>query len=207
LADRLTAQERHTLDQCEASIDAYRRQYLRVAEALATIRDGRLYRGQYGTFEDYCEQRWGFSRRRGYQLIDAAAACEPLVHADMPAPATERVARELARLSDVQERAEVWAQARNDAAGAEPTAAEVAALAARARAGLPLAAEEQAGAARVSEAALTATAAEGDSAEALRWFEKTLGPGGKADRKATRLTRRDRAKARRLAEEQARRLA
>lgn len=45
--------------------------FMEVGSALATIRDGRLYREEYGTFEDYCKGRWGFSSRRARQLIDA----------------------------------------------------------------------------------------------------------------------------------------
>lgn len=44
---------------------------INVGKALATIRDKKLYKDQYGTFQQYCEQRWGFSRQRGYQLIAA----------------------------------------------------------------------------------------------------------------------------------------
>ncbi len=36
------------------------------------MRDERLYRQDWSTFEDYCEHRWAISRRRAYQLIDAA---------------------------------------------------------------------------------------------------------------------------------------
>jgi hypothetical protein len=42
-----------------------RRRVLDGGVSLADIRDGKLYRGQgYSTFEDYCQQRWGFSRDR-----------------------------------------------------------------------------------------------------------------------------------------------
>lgn len=81
-----------------------------VGLALASIRDNRLYRSTHATFEDYCRERWGWSARRGYQLIDAAEAlaglpeeCEPLVH-------TERAARELAKV-EPEHRAEVLAKA------------------------------------------------------------------------------------------------
>ena len=43
-----------------------------VGEALATIRDQKLYEGQYPSFEAYCEGRWGFKRSRASQFITAA---------------------------------------------------------------------------------------------------------------------------------------
>lgn len=43
-------------------------------EALATIRDERLYRLTHPTFEAYVQERWGFSRATAYRMIDTAAA-------------------------------------------------------------------------------------------------------------------------------------
>jgi hypothetical protein len=37
--------------------------------ALLEIRDCKLYRDDYRTFEAYCRKRWGFSKSRGNQLI------------------------------------------------------------------------------------------------------------------------------------------
>ena len=44
--------------------------------ALMEIRDGRLYRAEFGTFEEYCNQRWGWERAHAYRLIDAAQVVE-----------------------------------------------------------------------------------------------------------------------------------
>lgn len=45
---------------------------LDVGQALARIRDGRRYRLEgFDTFEDYCRERWGFSRVRAHQMIEA----------------------------------------------------------------------------------------------------------------------------------------
>lgn len=49
-----------------------------VGHALAEIRDRKLYRQSYGTFEDYCQQRWGFSRQRAAQLISGTEVAENL---------------------------------------------------------------------------------------------------------------------------------
>lgn len=68
--------------------------FVEVGEALLRIRDGRLYRDSYATFEDYCRDRWGFGERRGRQLIEAAE-----VGTIVPVK-NEGQARELAPLRD-----------------------------------------------------------------------------------------------------------
>ena len=72
--DRLTA--------CEAVVTRGLQYFIDVGAALACIRDDRLYAGDYSSFETYVESRWGFTRRRAYQLIDAARV-GTIVHAAM----------------------------------------------------------------------------------------------------------------------------
>jgi hypothetical protein len=45
-------------------------------EALKEIKDSRLYRAEYRTFENYCRARWRFSRQYAYRLIALAEACQ-----------------------------------------------------------------------------------------------------------------------------------
>lgn len=60
------------------------------------IRDSRLYREQYSTFEEYCRDRWGWSVRRGQQMMEAADTAA-VVNTNYGSPITsERQARELA---------------------------------------------------------------------------------------------------------------
>lgn len=49
-----------------------------VGNALSAIRDKKLYRNSFKTFEDYCLKRWGMSKPRAYQLIQAADITENL---------------------------------------------------------------------------------------------------------------------------------
>lgn len=72
--------------------------------ALAEIRDSRLYRADYSTFEDYCREKWGWERRHAYRLITAAAvtAMSPIGLR----PQTESQARELAKV-EPEKRVEV----------------------------------------------------------------------------------------------------
>ena len=39
---------------------------------LREIRDDKLYKKKYGTFEEYAEQRWGWSGRHAYRMIEAS---------------------------------------------------------------------------------------------------------------------------------------
>jgi hypothetical protein len=79
------------LDELEAVIERGVQTFIEVGKALTEIRDSRLYKQTYNSFETYCKERWGFSRARGYQLIDAAKLSTTV---DTP-PANERQARAL----------------------------------------------------------------------------------------------------------------
>jgi hypothetical protein len=46
--------------------------FKRLGIVLGRIRDERLYRQDFRTFEDYCRRRWGRSAKWAYQLIKAA---------------------------------------------------------------------------------------------------------------------------------------
>jgi hypothetical protein len=61
-----------TLEQCEADIERGSAAFLKVGNALLDIQDGELYAGEYESFEDYCQKRWGFSRSTGYDYRNAA---------------------------------------------------------------------------------------------------------------------------------------
>lgn len=68
----LTASQQARLATLEAIVERGLDTFVQVGLALAEIRDARLYKQRYGTFEAYCRERWGFSRSRGYRLIRAA---------------------------------------------------------------------------------------------------------------------------------------
>lgn len=85
-----------SLAECEQVIERGLAVFTEVGAALITIRDGQLYRQHYPTFEAYCEDRWGFSRRRAYDLIgstETTRALSAIAHTALPA--NEGQAREL----------------------------------------------------------------------------------------------------------------
>jgi len=71
---------------------------------------GRLYKATHGTFEEYCKERWGFSRPRAYQLIEAASAVSTIVDKGGKPPANEAQARPLASLPPAAQPA-AWQEA------------------------------------------------------------------------------------------------
>lgn len=104
-----------TLSDCEAVIERGLGTFVEVGQALLDIRDSRLYGESHGTFEDYCRERWGMSRRHANRTIEAADVAGVLGPIG-PTPPTEAVARELAPLrSEPTRMAEAWAEATENA--------------------------------------------------------------------------------------------
>jgi hypothetical protein len=100
--------------------------FVEVGAALFEIRDDRLYRASHTTFEDYCQERWGMSRRHANRTIEAASVAGILGPIG-PKPATESVAREIAPvLKDEGPEAveEVWGEV-VEQHGPTPTATQV----------------------------------------------------------------------------------
>lgn len=107
--NELTTDEQHRLTELERVIDDGVRMFVRVGQALAEIRDQRLYRRTHGTFEEYCRERWGFNDSRARQLIAAAETVTDVTGQGLPSPQNEGQARELNRPNTTPEqRAEVW---------------------------------------------------------------------------------------------------
>lgn len=63
----LSVAEKQTLVACEADIE---KGATLMCVAIAKIRDGKLYRGEYGTFEDYMRLRWNKSRCQGIKAAN-----------------------------------------------------------------------------------------------------------------------------------------
>jgi hypothetical protein len=73
---RLTVSEKGELRKLETTIEKGMQSFFEVGSALMKIRDSRLYRDQWKTFEAYCEDRFDLSRRRAYQLIESVKTVE-----------------------------------------------------------------------------------------------------------------------------------
>jgi hypothetical protein len=94
----LTPKETVRLCELERVIQKGKDTFVEVGTALAEIRDSRMYRATFKTFDDYCQERWGFSRIRAHQMIDAAQTATVLTNVNMQPPKSEAQARPLAKL-------------------------------------------------------------------------------------------------------------
>jgi hypothetical protein len=68
----LSTSEKGKLRECEAIITKGLKIFVEVGNALLQIRDQRLYRAEFSSFDEYMERRWKWSGSRGHQLIQAA---------------------------------------------------------------------------------------------------------------------------------------
>jgi len=94
--------------------------FVEVGRALLEIQQKRLYQAAgYQTFADYVEKRWDLSSAHAYRQIDASKVVDILSPiGEMPLPANEAQARELAPLVDDPEAVRaVWAETVHDGAG------------------------------------------------------------------------------------------
>jgi hypothetical protein len=119
----LTSAEFHRLTELEAVVERGMKTVVEVGTALLEIKDRRLYREKFTTFEVYCHERWGFGAHRAYQLMDASVVVQDLsTRVDIP-PATEGQTRPLVNLDPVQ-REKVWTVA-VEKHGPNPTVKQV----------------------------------------------------------------------------------
>lgn len=115
----LTKLESRSLSEYEEIIRNGKESFIKVGQALLNVRDGRLFRDSYVTFEDYCQKKWGFNRTRGQQLIQAAITIAETDGGE--AITNERQAREIAKVPK-EKRGEVLSRA---GASGVPTAASI----------------------------------------------------------------------------------
>ena len=129
---------------CEEVINKNQEAFLEAGVALMTIREKKLYRYKFATFEAYCRDRWQFTAHRARQLIHSAevienlcAEPEALPNEDPAAttdrrqetkpailPSTESQARPLARLPKEKQR-QAWDDAIESAPAGKVTARHV----------------------------------------------------------------------------------
>jgi len=96
-----------TLEDCEVIIQRGLNTFIDVGNALLEIRDNRLYKDCHATFEDYCKERWDFTRQHAYRLMEAAEVAGNLSPIGDNLPTAESQARPLTQLEPEQQR-EVW---------------------------------------------------------------------------------------------------
>ena len=100
--------------------------YFEIGRALRFIQRGKLYREQYETFDQYCRERWGFSRHRGYQLIRATEQqVENVDNCQQILPENEHQQRLLLKLPDANSRQRVVTRAKEIAGDRKMTGTHI----------------------------------------------------------------------------------
>lgn len=97
------------LDQAIQDIHRTRRSMLHdLGIKLRAMRDSRVYKERYDTFEECCAIEFGWTRPRVYQLIEAANVLDEMSTMVDILPSRERHIRELVKIEDSARRIEVW---------------------------------------------------------------------------------------------------
>jgi len=113
----LTKPERIQLEELETVISNGIQTFAEVGNALLAIREAKLYRAEYKTFELYCKEKWGFTDRRARMIIAASETVETIGKTGTIVPKSEAVARPLTKLP-ASEQPAAW-KAATDKAQAE----------------------------------------------------------------------------------------
>jgi hypothetical protein len=124
IAEPITPAEASDLIRLEDTIKRGLETFVEVGNALAEIRDRKLYRTEHATFADYCKAKWSISDRRARQLMDAAEVVAEVSKSGTIVPKTESQARPLTRLKPGQ-RAAAWKAAVASSPINRPTAKQV----------------------------------------------------------------------------------
>lgn len=110
--------------------------FVKVGVALMDIRDRRLYRHEFGTWEQFCREVTGQSKTHANRTILAACVVNDLAvrladcpggggAGDVPLPHCEALARELARITEPEDRLNLWRRLLSEAGGKRITATAV----------------------------------------------------------------------------------
>jgi len=67
----LTPEEEQDLDRCETIIKKNKTSFNETCAAMDEIWTKQLFRRDYSSFKEYCQEKWGFSRTYGYRLVSA----------------------------------------------------------------------------------------------------------------------------------------
>ena len=109
----LNVEEKNELERCEVVIKQGLKTFVEVGQALMLIRDKRLYRSEFGTFENYCRDKWDLTRRYVNNIVAASNVVSNLEMGTMvPKPQNERQARPLTKLEPELQQ-EAWQETIN----------------------------------------------------------------------------------------------
>ncbi len=129
-SETLSPQEQTAFEACEKAITIGLSAFRQAGKALGIIRDKRLYRAKWATFEGYLEARWRISSSYASRLMEAAEIVARLE--GLPEPTTESQVRPLASVHPEQQR-ETWEKVVATVPEEQRTAAAIAAVVAESK--------------------------------------------------------------------------
>jgi hypothetical protein len=104
----LSESESQQFKQYEGAIEHGLKSFADMGVTLTLIRDARLYRADYPTFDAYCKERWDFRAKQAYRLIVAAEVLKSLSDSASVLPKTESQIRPLTILKKPQLQQKAW---------------------------------------------------------------------------------------------------
>jgi len=114
-----------SLQDLEEKIEAGLEQFRVAGESLRKIKEKKLYKSEYSTYEEYCSQRWGFTPQHANRLISAAKTMR-LIEESEPTgsvlPQSENQVRVLSKSKDPNS---TWKSAQEDTGKKQPTAKDI----------------------------------------------------------------------------------
>lgn len=115
MGTKLTTRESGMLSEHEQTIEDGLFSFLSVGRALLAIREERLYKSSHDEFGAYCQSRWNMGRNYANKMIDAVEAADDVSEVETKVgtivPTNEAVAREIAKIQSIPQRADVWEKA------------------------------------------------------------------------------------------------
>ncbi|MCP6762129.1 MAG: hypothetical protein NHB32_26040 [Fischerella sp. CENA71] len=125
MLSELTEEEKADRHRLELKIE---RAFYEAGSALNELRERRLYRSTHRTFEEYCRDRFNYSRDTAYLKIAAAVVYDniqkflPTIGRQTPMPTNERQLRDLAKAKlEPKLQAVTWLQGVEEAGGKVPS--------------------------------------------------------------------------------------
>lgn len=97
--EALTKREVSRLSKLETTIQKGMQTFFEVGAALKEIRDNKLYRAEFERFEDYCQERWGFTHQHALNFVRATETRSNLETIVSVLPANEAQCRPLTKLA------------------------------------------------------------------------------------------------------------
>lgn len=125
--ERITLLSSEERERYESLKETFRREtqagvtaFAKAADALLTIRNERLYREQYTTWQDFCREEFAFSKTYANNLINAMEVVRGLMaQGEVVLPNSEYVARQLSKYPKDM-RVLIWRKAKKIAEGRNP---------------------------------------------------------------------------------------